>query len=122
MVVAMLLLTILVLILCGVFVPIPMLSSLGHMRCIPGINISCAPWSAGPVPRLTEEPNPIVVEGQVVDIWDNNAAPGEIDGVAVATFRGLQYEFAVQSRDSNYLLVDVKVFQQMLHGFEYVGY
>ena len=87
------------------------------------VNLNCPPppWSIGPDTRLTEEPGPITVDGQPVTIWDNDAAPGEINQLALATFGGRQYEFEVQSRDSNFIVVDAKVFHQMLHGFQYTG-
>ena len=46
---------------------------------------------------------------------------GEIESYALATFHGHQYAFDVQSRDSNFIVVDAKAFHQMLHGFEYTG-
>lgn len=87
------------------------------------VNLNCPPppWSIGPDQRLIEEPNPITVDGQPVAIWDNDAAPGEINQFAVATFHGHQYEFEMQSRDSNFIRIDAKVFQQMLHGFKSMG-
>jgi hypothetical protein len=88
------------------------------------VNLNCPPppWSIGPDTRLTEESNPIIVDGQPVTIWDNDAAPpGEINQLALATFGSRQYEFDVQSRDSNFIVVDAQVFHQMLHGFQYTG-
>jgi hypothetical protein len=86
-----------------------------------GVNFTCSPWSPiGPAPQLTKEPDPVLVDSQPVTVWDNDT-PGEIESYALATFHGHQYSFDVQSRDSNFIVVDAKAFHQMLHGFEYTG-
>jgi hypothetical protein len=86
------------------------------------VNLSCPPssWSITPDQYTVQEPNPVMVDGQAVIVWDQDI-PGEINHAADATFHGHQFGFEVQSRDSNFILVDVKVFLQMLHGFEYSG-
>jgi hypothetical protein len=86
-----------------------------NMRC------TASSWSITPDQHTVQEPNPLMVNGQAVTLWDSDT-PGEINHFADATFRGRQFGFEVQSRDSNFILVDAQVFLQMLHGFEYMGH
>ena len=86
------------------------------------VNLSCpsSSWSNPPDQYTVQEPNPVIVDGQPVTVWDIDT-PGEINDFADATFHGHQFAFSVQSRDSNFIVADPKVFHQMLHGFEYTG-
>lgn len=88
-----------------------------------GVNFSCPSWptSINPEPYITQEPDPIFVDGQSVTVYDNNAAQGEIECYARSTFGGRQYAFDMQSRLSDFVVSDVQVFKQMLHGFAYTG-
>lgn len=65
-----------------------------------------------------KEPTPIMVDRQPVTLWDDDVS-GQIFHIGYATFGRQQFDFTVQSRESNFILVDEKVFLQMLHGFEY---
>ena len=84
------------------------------------LNVSCtSSWSINPEPYIVREPNPVIVDGQPVIVWDNVAATPEVHEFAYATFQGHQFAFVVNCQDSNFIVTDPKVFHQMLHGFEY---
>lgn len=86
------------------------------------VNLGCPPsaWSNPPDQYDVKEPTPITVDGQPVTLWDDDGQ-GQIYHYAYATFKGQQCAFNVQSWPESVIPGDVKVFLQMLHGFQYTG-